>query len=278
MSSAHALSSSEYQKLGHIVKCTASTKRYSEQNQKNCDWITRAKMKGDDLTEYRAKMGKAVSEAILSDPQERARRAAQMSANNKTHEARLKSKNTAKVTSARPEILAQRTANLARWRETHFDEFYEKCLLAMHNSWVSKPELALLEVVKNHPDYNFTRNQCVKSKNFTAISKRKQVDIGDSDRRVYLEFDGILHFYSVRGDDIYISTQRKDRELDEHILLHQWTLIRVSYDLWKNEFSNECLKKLFQLLDDPQSGVFCLGAKYGDRNILSVQPTLESET
>lgn len=241
--------------------------RYSSQNKVNCSWIARRKAMGDDLSDYRRKMGKAVSDAIMSNPGERARRALQMAANNRTPEAKELARNTAKKTSTRPEIQAVRAANLQRWRDENFDVFYEKCIMKMHSTWHSKPELALFELLRHVDGYQFKHNQIVKSETFTCVSKRKQVDVADAGLRVYVEFDGIVHFDArIKGSEKLTEIQQNDRLLDEHIERHAWTLIRISYDQFTykdgGRFSERCLRRLFELLKDPKPGVFRLGDAY----------------
>ena len=109
-------------------------------------------------------------------------------------------------------------------------------------------------------------NQVVKSELFITKSKRKQVDIGDKSKRVYVEFDGPLHFIQT-GLKQLENVQEKDKLLDEHIIKHEWTLIRVSYDQFSYRksdygFNKECIKKLFEILDNPISGVHKIGKNY----------------
>ena len=252
------------------ITCDNSNVVFKARGQ-NFAWLKRAKECGDDLTEYKVKVGKAVSAAIMNNPEERARRAAQMAANNRTDAARELSRNTAKRTSARPEILKARSERLAKWREMNFDDFYEKCIMAMHSTWHSKPELTLFEILRNIKDYEFKHNQVIKSDTFNNVSKRKQVDIADASLRVYVEFDGIIHFEPrIKGALKLSEIQNSDKLLDEHIVRHGWTLIRISYDQFSykegGRFKESCLKLLFEHLRNPQPGVHCIGDAYGAKS------------
>lgn len=242
----------------------ASSVRFKNRGQ-NFAWLKRAKERGDDLTEYKAKMGAAVSAAILANPKERARRSAQMTANNKTEAARQLSRNTAKRTSARPEIMAARAERLARWRTENFDVFYEKCVKAMHSTWHSKPELVLANVVMSI-DAGFKQNQRLHDVCITSKSRRKQVDLANWDTNVIIEFDGKYHFQPIKGDETLNNTRVRDHELDEAVVKQEMTLIRISYDQFSykdgGKFSDECLKQLFEHLRDPKPGVHRIGEAY----------------
>lgn len=272
----HSLTKESYAEMfpGSTLTSVITQNAFNARGKKNGDWIIRRKERGDDLTDYRKKMGEAVSAAILSDPSERNRRSLQLGKNNRTQNAREKSSVTAKKTSTRPEIIAQRSKNLARWRAEHFDDFYEKCIKKMHNCWKSKPELLLLSILQRVEGYEFKRNQVVKSETFTNKSKRKQCDIADKRARVYVEFDGIHHFenkFKERNEQQFSSGQRMDALFDEHVERHGWTLVRISYDHFSYKdggmFTSESLQKLFEILKTPTPGVHKIGSAYEKRNV-----------
>lgn len=73
------------------------------------NWITRANERGEDLTEYKQKMGKAVSESILANPEECERRSKLMGQINKTPLMIEKCRQAAIETSSRQDILIART-------------------------------------------------------------------------------------------------------------------------------------------------------------------------
>ena len=136
----------------------------------------------------------------------------------------------------------------------------------MISSWQSRPEKLLFEIVSNVSGYCFKRNQTVKSNNFANKSKRKQIDIADKQRRVYIEYDGQLHFKQTKFNQLD-SVKLKDKLLDEHITQHNWTLIRVSCDQFSYRksdygFKRGCLDRIFQILDNPTPGVHYIGKAY----------------
>lgn len=250
---------------GQIV-CESSRKKYEAVAKENGNWIERAKELGEDLSEYKEKMGEAVRESILSNPEERKRRAQVMASVNKTDVMRKKASETAIKTSARKDIQDKRATQLKKWRDENPDEFYEKCASKVINSFKSIPEYMLFDLVKDTPGYSFKQNQVVKSNLFITKSKRKQVDIGDKSRRVYIEYDGALHFKQTNLNQLE-TVQEKDRLLDEYILKHGWVLIRVSYDQFSYRksdygFKKECLDRVFEILNNPESGIYKIGNKY----------------
>lgn len=272
LKSTHGIATKQYLERfpDALTSALAETQKMSEA----CNWIDRAKENGDNLSDYKQRMSVAVSQSIMSNPKERARRSAQLAANNRTSEAREKSRNAAKKTSARPEIQRVRTERLARWRNANFDEFYEKCVQAAHNVWRSKPELALAELLAGVEGYDFRLNQVIKSDRMTNKSKRKQVDVGDKRLRFYVEFDGIIHFEPrVKGEETYKKIIEHDKILDDHIKSHGWTLVRISYDQYdykdSGTFSQPALEALFSLLKNPKPGVYCIGQAYSERNLLN---------
>ena len=235
-----------------------------ERNAKNGDWINRANENGEDLTAYKQKMGMMVSKAIMSNPEERQRRANQMALNNQTPEARERSRQTAIRTSAKLEVQQARAERLAEWRNANFDTFYEKCIKALINHKLTKPELNLYSILKEISGYNFQHQFVIESSSFMNKSQKKCVDFGDSTLHVYIEFDGVVHFLErITGVEGFKYIKKFDRLLDEHITLQNWTLIRISYDQYvNNEFTQECLERLFKVLKDPTPGVHYIGDAY----------------
>lgn len=249
---------------GSSLTSSMTAKRFKDRGQ-NFAWLKRAKERGDDLAEYKAKMSKAVSDAIMSNPKERARRAAQMAANNRTDSARKLSSNTAKKTSSRPEILEARSKRLARWRNENFDTFYEKCTKAMHSTWLSKPERILREIVQTL-DSGFLGNQRLYDVNISGKSRRKQVDLFNRKTGIIIEFDGMYHFRPIKGQESLLNARKRDAELDLAAANQGLTLIRISYDQFTykdgGRFSDACLQRLFELLKNPPPGVHYIGEAY----------------
>lgn len=268
----HKLTKLEYTSLysDALITCQESSTRFKARGQ-NFAWLKRAKERSDDLTEYKAKMGASVRNAVMSNPSERKRRSEfakeTITKWATSDEGRKIASETAKKTSARPEILTARTEKLADWRSLHYDDFYNKCIKAMHSTWFSKPELHLYSILKSVTDYEFKHNQVIKSETFSNKSKRKQIDIADKSKRFYVEFDGIIHFDPrIKGEENFQRIHKNDIKLDEHITKHGWTLVRISYDeySYKNggSFSESCIEKLFELLKNPQPGVYKIGKAY----------------
>jgi hypothetical protein len=265
VNSRHNISKEKYvQKFGPIQAMNFS-KRRSEIGKINGNWIERKKVAGEDLSEYKVKMGAAVKESIMSNPEERKRRSEQMAMNNRTSEAREKSRVTAKKTSARPEIMKARGERLEKWRNDNFDEFYEKCTKVMQSTWSSKPEKMLFNIVSDFNE-SFNRNQRLYDSLFSSKSHRKQIDIMSHELNILIEFDGRVHFEPIYNDQVLRDAQTRDRELDNVILKHGWTLIRISYDQFSykggGKFSDDCLKQLFDHLQDPKPGVHHIGEAY----------------
>lgn len=248
------------------VLCESSKNKYSVIAKDNGNWIERAKANGDDLSDFKQKMSRAVREAILSNPDEIKRRAQVMSNVNRSDIMRKKASETAIKTSARKDIQEQRSAQLKKWRDENPDEFYEKCTSKMLDVFHSKPELELFKIVSQVEGHQFKLNQVIKSDLFISKSKLKQIDIGNKKQNIYIEFDGPLHFINTNLNQLN-EVQQKDKLLDEHILKHEWILIRVSYDQFSYRssdygFKKECLEKLFAILDKPISGVHRIGENY----------------
>lgn len=271
----HNLTKEEYEEKYGVVKCESTTKKYSTSGSQNGGWISRKKEQGEDLSGYFAKMGAAVSRSIMSDPKERNRRAQIMGSLNKTSEARERSTITAKKTSTRPEILEQRTIVLREWRKNNFEEFYETCFKAMINSpiKVSKPE----KVLRAFLPPGFSYGYIIKSERLKHINKscRKQVDFADPNRNIYIEVDGHHHFmvkFNETPETLEL-IKEKDRILDSLIVERGGTLIRISYDQfsYKNGgyFSEPCLRRLYDILQDPQPGVHRIGEAYNSTGDIS---------
>lgn len=267
VSGKHGISREEYQVRypGAQVKCSETRERYSQQNKVNADWITRRKEAGEDLEGYKKKMGAAVSAAIMADDDERARRAKQMAANNRTPEARERSRNTALKTSQRPEVLAARSERLRRWRDENPLEFYEKCTAVMHATMSSKPEKQLFELVKLI-DPSFKRSQRLHDPEFSSASQRKQIDIMSHELGVLIEFDGRIHFDPIHGDDTLSDVKQRDAELDHVVDKQELTLIRISFDQYKyganRGFNDDAIKKMVDIIRNPTPGVHRIGSKY----------------
>jgi hypothetical protein len=177
----------------------------------------------------------------------------------------------AKKTSSRPEILEQRSVQLKNWRDNNPGEFYEKCTKKLIKSFNSKPERKLFEFLKSIDDFSFTRNHFIEIQNIENISHKKQIDIGDKYKNIFIEFDGVYHFEPIFGEEKLQKTQTLDKSLEDHILKQNWILIRVADDQYidknkyeKSSFKKECLDKIKELLNVHNSGIYKIGERYAE--------------
>ena len=233
-----------------------------------------AKLHNIDLSEWRAKLSKAVSKSIMNNPLERTKRSKRMTKlaeKQKNDPAILKLRSdVAKKTSSRPEILIARTEQLRRWRQNNPDDFYNKCTKKMLGSYRSKPEGKLFEFISKLPGFSFNRNQFVMSrKYFYTKSGKKQIDMADKKKRIYIEFDGPLHFIPRLGEEKLRQINLKDEALDQYMFKHKWILIRVSFDqfvyrntLEKCYFKQDCLDQLIEILHACKPGIYKIGESY----------------
>jgi hypothetical protein len=233
----HGLDRATYEARHGRATAAIVRDRYSKANAANGDWVTRAKTAGVDLTERMRKMGESVRARIMSDPDERMRRSklAQTTivAYARSEEGREKSSQAAQETSARPEIITARAAQLAAWRARCPDEFHEKCVAAMHSFKTTKPEWALLAFLQaQFPCHEFKGNQRITALCFVINKSRKrQIDIMSHLRKIIVEFDGPLHFMNIESWDQLQLVQAKDRELDDGATALGYLVIRVGCDM-----------------------------------------------
>jgi hypothetical protein len=279
----HNLTIKEYaERYGNTISQILSSK-YSLANRAKIPWQTIAKENGEDLTKFYADMGKNLTLSLMNNPKERARRSNLMTSLWKdgklgTDEMIWSSSEAAKKTSARPEIIEQRSKNLANWREKNPEDFAEKCWKPMLKAkptkptWFSKPEKILFNFLRSLPDFDFMFNQVVESDKFHWASKRKQVDIGDKSKRIYIEFDGPYHSHLFNKNDATKFNEIKLRDilLEECIEERQWILVRISYDQFHDSktkgneyFQPDCLEMLLSIIRNNRPGVYKLGKYYG---------------
>lgn len=269
----HNLSSDAYlaKFINSKLVSEKSFQKYSKSNSNRDSYREYCAKNNLDFSEYQDKMSIAVSQAIMSNPEERARRSEYMKQLqielNKSPEYKQKISNTAKNTSSRPEILQQRSERLKNWRDKNPEEFYTKCTFKMINTWHSKPEKTLFEFLLTLSGFDFKFNKFIKSSDFDWSSKRKQMDVADIEKRIYIEFDGIYHFKDIFGKLSQI--QHRDKMLENLIIKNKWLLIRVSYDqfIYKNSSENSyfepsCLEEIIRIIKTAEPGVFKIGKKY----------------
>jgi very-short-patch-repair endonuclease len=270
----HSLSAEEYLKIYPNGKL--ASKSFKEmalkRGRENGDWINRSKESGEDLTKYREKVGRSVSKSILNNPEERLRRSNLMKNMWKdSDKAKIFKKNqseTAKITSARPEIQKERSKRLKKWRDNNPEEFYEKCTRVMHKTWSSKPEKKLRAFAQSL-NSNFKGNQQVNSANHFFVNKtaRKQIDILDKDNKIIIELDGPHHFKPIFGDKNLRINQQKDAELDKFCQDKDFLLIRVShteynYRISVDNFNQSALDKIQEILKENKPGIYKIGEEY----------------
>lgn len=237
------------------------------------------------IRDRRLKAGRKISKNILSNKEERARRSKCLGDLNKTDLFRKKASETAVKTSARKDVQANRSAQLARWREknpTVFrdimrknrkkilqwqrdnpEEHYKKCVIPLLSSWKSKPERSLLSYCKSLLED--CRSFFLIDESFSTKTKRRQIDIYSESRHIIIEFDGPLHFMPIFGVEDFESKKRKDKEIN--LLAHKYCIIRVSYDCYyskSDSFKQEILDNIRDLLLNPRLGLFLFGSKYGE--------------
>lgn len=255
------------------TSCSAFTERKRELN--NWDWLGR--LKKEDPTrfeEWRQGQGKRVSDGIMRSPSARKARADNMTALNKTAEQRQISSETAKKTSARPDVIEKRTKNLARWREEN-PELFQENTIKMIGTKQSKPEKLLFEVVTSlFPALNFKRNQQIKHADFkTTKSGKRQIDMLSASHRVVVEFDGVRHFIDVQKNNALELNKRKDVELNKVLSREGYTLVRISHDQFKYSrggyFIDSCVIMLKEIITRNSPGVFKIGKAYteGSSNV-----------
>lgn len=239
----------------------------------------------DRVKRIREKAGKKISNTILSNDAERKRRAKVLASLNKTEDFRRRTSETATQTSTRPEIIAQRSKQLAVWRENnpelckeiiiklqeggkkwrkdHPQEFYDKCIKPMLNSWKSKPETVLFNFCKDIDD-GFNNTSFVKHSSFTTKTNSRQIDIFHSHKNIIVEFDGPLHFDDIFGEEDFAMKQQRDRQLNA--LSDVYCIIRVSYEHYNRKrecFDSDILDNIRQIIISPKVGLYLFGELYG---------------
>jgi len=272
VSEVHCLSREAYEAEHGSLTCEAARAAASRVGKVNGDWIERAKAKGEDLSEYRATMGVSVKRTIMANPAERARRSelAQTTivAWAQSEDGRKTSSTTAKLTSARPEIVAQRTENLRAWREREPEKF-QAIVTKMIGCRTTKPEKMTLEFLQREfPEHDFKGNQRLMNAQLFQLTKshKRQIDIMSRTRKLVVEVDGYIHFNNVKQWDQLASVHAKDAELNATLPLMGYTLVRVSYDQWNantGELLDDCKNKLLSIVrSDLEPAVHYIGSMY----------------
>lgn len=211
-----------------------------------------------------------MKDLIESDPKQREIRSRNMSKLNETQKERLRviSSETAKKTSARPEILKSRTKKLAEWREREPEAFQKKCITKFANSFTSKPEGELFFVLDKLLPGLFKRNQQLENENFHTKTCWKQVDILCKNEKIIVEFDGPRHFTAIPATERAIKDLKYRVESDDafnRALMSEWIIIRVAQSMYsyKSGFSFEIIEKILDIIQKRQPGLYRFGKEYG---------------
>lgn len=269
-------------KYGCIIS-EVSSKKYSQVNKERPDWRIKARENGFDVEAHDKEVGKKISETIMSNKEERNRRAESLKQLRKTKlnspEVRKIFSDSAKITSARKDIQANRAENLKKWRDNNPKEF-KKCTDAMRKALinnppsitVSKPEKLMINYLNCLPGFNFEPKE-IKSEIFDWESGAKLIDGVDLKNNIFFEYDGPTHFknlYSNKDKNILKleKTKHRDVTLNKYIEDNNFTLIRVSYDQFNYRrknigfFEDTCIKSILDILLNNKKGVFKIGNKY----------------
>lgn len=221
------------------------------------NWVSRYRKTNPDLLKQMiVQMGSKVSDTILANNEERKRRSETLKLLWKNDFFRIKAvancSKTAIKTSSRKDILFKRGEKLAHWRKEEPDKFYEKCTSKLVSAWKSKGEKDLfLHVKTNFSDFNFVNGSSISSPKFTNKSKKHQVDILERNKKIILEFDGLLHFKNIPKWNQLEEVQNRDLEFNK-ILSEEYLVIRVSSDQWsaKKGFTEDSKLKILSLIND----------------------------
>lgn len=244
----------------------------------NGSWF--AKLSADDKAEVRAgwiENGKKISDSIMSNPEERKRRASMLKEMwdepDKAAIFRENQSETAKKTSARADVQDARAERLKNWRDNNPEDFYNKCTSKAFScaKRKTKPEKFFHKHAdKSLKEFSFKYSQSLFSETFENKSKRRQIDFISSNRMFWIEIDGPLHFKKdFKG---YNEILKKDIAVDLIAKSRKKILIRISFDQWDVKtgiINTVCLNKVKEILDNGVPGVYYLGKKYLEKNILT---------
>jgi very-short-patch-repair endonuclease len=221
-----------------------------------------------EVDSWKRKIAKSVSDTVMSDPKERARRR-ELSKTTITEwaqsdEGRRIASETAIRTSSRADVIENRTRQLERWRDTHPEEF-AKTTMKMICSRTSRPENALFKECKRI-DEGFRHNQPLWNKKFTTASKRRQIDVVHKDMKIVVEFDGPTHFECIyKGMDLE-KVKARDAEVNGALVTAGYTVIRITYEDYDDRsgrgFSDRVLQTIQDAVAGKIRGLHRIGAAY----------------
>lgn len=267
LKSIHSLESKKYD--GQLSCSSSYSKRVVATSGRD-NWVKKLKETNPELLKEKiAIMSERVSETVMSNPNELKRRSDLMKEIHVIHKEHIRSTSSkqAIITSKRPEILAQRTEVLRKWREEHPEEFHDKCISNMIKMKISKPEKCLgLWLMETFKEFKFKPNQSLKHENFSTATKRRMIDVFSASKKIIVEFDGPVHFKNVPSWNQLSGVQKRDSETNS-VAVDGFLIIRVSIDMFNyyRGFKKECLDQIidiFSNLEENMSKVIKIGKKY----------------
>jgi hypothetical protein len=248
----HLISIDEYTKTYNSpIICNRSKESYSKANKENGDWYSKAVESGKDMTEYLDKVSNGVKNAIMNSPKERQRRSELMTKINNeilcAPEYRKIMSDSAKKTSLRPEIIAQRQESIV-------------------NNFHSAGE----EYLKNYIESKYTgfSKGVLKSELFLDnATSTKSVDFLNEEKKIIIEFDGDHHFRVIYGNEKnFEKIQKLDAALNEYVIQNNYMLIRISCDRFdhrKKIIRKAALDEMDNLISSFKVGIYTIGNRYG---------------
>lgn len=259
----HQIDVSEYKKTfpDSLIICKSSSLAYGRTERVTTNYRNKLRAQGnlDELEKFNKSVSKVVSEIIMANPKERARRAKLLGNLNKTEKFRKKASDTAKITSARLEIQKERNDRLIAYRENN-----------PNAHWQSKPEKDLYNFCSSL-SIDFKRSQVIKRENWSNKSKRHQIDIFNKKNKTVIEYDGPVHFKPIYGKDNLTRAQTTDLEVNS-LAKEGYLVVRIGYDQYKYRgklgFTDESIKAMNYVLNSYSSGTFFIGDAYGENNFL----------
>jgi very-short-patch-repair endonuclease len=273
----HELSRSDYERIYGPTVSAKSKNNYSVQNEKNGDWIERAKLQGRDLSDFKTRVSASVSASIMANPKERERRSLLLAELNKREDSRERASVAAKKTSARKDIQNKRAAVLKDWRDNNPEEFREKCVMSLINSpkkQVNKSKVEQILFALLSEKWEFKRNVRLYCPRVFVTNKTgtKEVDLYSESEKIIVEFDGPSHFKALYGEARLGRSVSRDLELLEYCLENKIILARLDDTtfVWRrhnSRFVDGVIETLFEILDKKEVGIYYFGGHYVEDQI-----------
>jgi len=234
------------------------TLKKRQDHQKNCaEWLQRKEQRKKEKLAQMKKLSTQDARSMKG----RERRSKILTALNKTKVFREKASETAKKTSARPEIQKQRAAVLKKWREENPEKIKEILAKGRQSPKNSKAEIWIME---NHlQKRNFQNKHSI-----MCGKKSKEVDFVREN--IWIEIDGCWHFgpeftkhTRYTGENVHKRDLTLIQEAQRRKIV---TLIRVGVDCMmghgKTKIKPEWEKLFLQIVDDPIPNIYLFGESY----------------